>query len=167
MTSAVEPEEAPRDEDMWDTLPQSIPRPRSCAQSSELLDLGDDHEMGFEAAPTPSPRYQSPVRGAGSTPSSPSSERPRRCRKVRSRVMIFHVFIDWVLFHREIADRRRNRVSEPTFRRQVRGLTRYGFRFCHAFSALNSIPGYTCRSCSSRPGRGTPEGCRKQRCSVA
>ena len=74
MTSAVEPEEAPKDEDMWDTLLQSIPRPRSCAQSSELLDLGEDHEMGFEAAPTPSPRYQSPVRGAGSIPSSPSSE---------------------------------------------------------------------------------------------
>lgn len=57
MTSAVALEEA-GDRDTWDALPQSIPEQRSRAQSSELLGLGEDYEMGFEAASTPSPQRE-------------------------------------------------------------------------------------------------------------
>ena len=57
MTSVVALEEA-GDRDTWDALPQPMPWQRSHAQSSELLSLGEDYEMGFEAASTPSPQRE-------------------------------------------------------------------------------------------------------------
>ena len=61
MTIVAAPEEFPEDRDTWDTLPQSIPVSRSRTQS-ELLGLGEDHEMGFKATSIPSPQ-----RGHGSS----------------------------------------------------------------------------------------------------
>ena len=75
-------------------MPQFTPGLGRCAESSDLLGLGEDHEMDFEVFSASLPPHQSPVGGAHSVSSSPNSEgQPRQRRRVRAGVVAFMLLL--------------------------------------------------------------------------
>ena len=67
-----------KDGEGWAALPLFASGPESRAPSSELLDLDEDYEMGFEAILTPSSRALSPAQNMVTSPPKSGFEQHRK-----------------------------------------------------------------------------------------